>query len=116
MQPREAIETRDAMPPRDEQRPLDELNEATRGRAEQVGRLWAAELRAALVNEQRRASGGWPGTLREARTHVAISLIPWLHSNGQAGVTSQQCEGAARLVYASARKVWLENRDPEEDD
>jgi hypothetical protein len=116
MHPREAIETREAPLARDEARPMDELNEATRGRAEQVGRLWAVELRAALVNEKRRASGGWPGTLREARTHVAISLIPWLQSNGQAAVTSQQCEGAARLVYASARKVWLENRDPEEDD
>ena len=74
------------------------------------------ELRAAIVGEKRRAAGGWPGTLREARTHVAISLIPWLHDNGQAAVTSQQCEGAARLVYASARKVWLENRDSEEDE
>jgi hypothetical protein len=102
--------------PREEARPANELNEVTRGRAEQVGRLWAAGLRASLVNEKRRASGGWPGTMREARTHVAISLIPWLHSNGEAPVTSLQCEGAARLVYASARKMWLENRDPEEDD
>jgi hypothetical protein len=38
-----------------------------------------------------------------------------LRSNGEAAVTSQQCEGAARLVYASARRVWLENRDAEED-
>ena len=94
----------------------DELNEAARGRAELVGRRWAVELRASIVREQRRAAGGWPGTLREARTHVAISLIPWLRSNGQAAVTSQQCEGAARLVYASARKVWLENRESEDDD
>jgi hypothetical protein len=94
----------------------EELNEAARGRAEQVGRSWANELRAAIVGEKRRAAGGWPGTLREARTHVAVSLIPWLRNNGQTAVTSQQCEGAARLVYASARKVWLENRDTEEDD
>jgi hypothetical protein len=94
----------------------EELNEAARGRAEQVGRSWATELRAAIVGEKRRAAGGWPGTLREARTHVAVSLIPWLRNNGQTAVTSQQCEGAARLVYASARKVWLENRDTEEDE
>jgi hypothetical protein len=81
-----------------------------------VGRRWAAELRAAIVSEKRRAAGGWPGTLREARTHVAISLIPWLRSNGQAAVTSEQCEGAARVVYASARKVWLENRDADDED
>ena len=97
-------------------RPSNELSEATRGRAEHVGRRWAAELRAAIVSEKRRAAGGWPGTLREARTHVAISLIPWLRSNGQAAVTSEQCEGAARVVYASARKVWLENRDADDED
>jgi hypothetical protein len=97
-------------------RQSNELSEATRGRAEHVGRRWAAELRAAIVSEKRRAAGGWPGTLREARTHVAISLIPWLRSNGQAAVTSEQCEGAARVVYASARKVWLENRDADDED
>jgi hypothetical protein len=94
----------------------EELNEATRGRAELVGRRWAVELRASLVQQQRRAAGGWPGTLREARTHVAVSLLPWLRSNGQAMVTSAQCEGAARVVYASARKVWLENRESEDDE
>jgi hypothetical protein len=93
----------------------EDLNEIARGRAELVGRMWAAELRAAIVSEKRRAAGGWPGTLREARAHVAVSLLPWLRNNGQAPVTSEQCEGAARLVYASARKVWLENRDTEED-
>jgi hypothetical protein len=96
--------------------PQDELNEATRGRAELVGRRWAAELRASLVQQQRRAAGGWPGTLREARTHVAISLLPWLRSTGQAMVTSSQCEDAARVVYARARKVWLENRESEDDE
>lgn len=93
----------------------EELNEIARGRAELVGRIWATELRAAIVKERRRAAGGWPGTLREARTHVAVSLIPWLRSIGQSTVTSEQCEGAARVVYASARKVWLENRDAEEE-
>jgi len=93
----------------------EELNEAARGRAELVGRLWAAELRAAIVREKRRACGGWPGTLREARTHVRVSLLPWLLESGHAAVSSEQCEGAARLVYASARKVWLETREAEED-
>jgi hypothetical protein len=94
----------------------DELDEVARSRAEQVGRGWATELRAAIVGEKRRAAGGWPGTLREARAHVAVSLIPWLRSHGMSGVTSRQYEGAARLVYASARKVWLENRDADDED
>jgi hypothetical protein len=95
--------------------PQDELSDVARGRAELVGRQWAEQLRAAIVQDHRRAAGGWPGTLREARTHVAVSLIPWLRNNGQPSVTQQQCEGAARVVYASARKLWLEHRDAEED-
>lgn len=93
----------------------EDLSEIARGRAELVGRAWAAELRAAIVRDKRRAAGGWPGTLREARTHVAVSLLPWLRNHGEPVVSSEQCEGAARLVYASARKVWLENRDDEDE-
>jgi hypothetical protein len=93
----------------------DELSEVARVRAELVGREWAERLRAAIVRDRRRAAGGWPGTLREARTHVAVSLIPWLMQNGQPSVTPLQHEGAARVVYASARKLWLAHRDAEED-
>lgn len=92
----------------------EELSAAARGRAEVVGRSWATELRAAILQEKRRACGGWPGTLSEARAHVAVSLLPWLKTHGQPVFTSQQCEGAARLVYASARSLWMENREAEE--
>ena len=92
----------------------EELSSFARGQAERVGQSWANQLRAAIQLENRRACGGWPGTLSEARAHVAISLLPWLESHGQAAVTSEQCEGAARLVYASARSAWMENRDAEE--
>jgi hypothetical protein len=79
-----------------------------------VGRDWASELRASILLERRRASGGWPGTLSEARARVAVSLVPWLESNGQPTVTSSQSEGAARLIYASARSAWMETREAEE--
>jgi len=92
----------------------EELSVAARGRAEMVGRSWATQLRASILLEKRRACGGWPGTLSEARAHVAVSLLPWLKSHGQPVVTSQQCEGAARVVYASARSAWMENREAEE--
>ena len=97
------------VPPRGE-----ELSSFARGQAERVGRSWAGQLRASILLENRRACGGWPGTLSEARAHVAISVLPWLESHGQPAVTSEQCEGAARLVYASARSAWMENRDAEE--
>lgn len=93
----------------------DELSPLARSRAEHVGRSWATRLRAAIVLEKRRPCGGWPGTLSEARAHVAISLLPWLDTQGQPAVSSRQCEGAARVVYASARSAWMETRESEED-
>lgn len=94
---------------------IEELSPIARSRAEWVGRNWATRLLAAIALEKRRACGGWPGTLSEARAHVAISLLPWLDTQGQPVVTSRQCEGAARLVYAIARSTWMEHREAEED-
>jgi hypothetical protein len=93
----------------------DELSPLARSRAEFVGRSWATRLRAAIVLEQRRPCGGWPGTLSEARAHVASSLLPWLDNQGLPPASSRQCEGAARVVYASARTAWMETRESEED-
>jgi hypothetical protein len=98
-----------------ESSPGDELSLVARSRAELVGRTWAADLRAALLLEKRRASGGWPGTLGEARVQVARALLPWLDKQGQRIANSGQSEGAARLVYASARSAWLANCDPDDD-
>ena len=91
-----------------------ELSSVARGRAEEVGRQWANELRAAMVKEERRPCGGWPGTLSEARTRVALAVVPWLATNGQLLMSTQQREGAARVAYASARSAWMETREAEE--
>lgn len=88
-----------------------ELSIETRGHAERLGRSWAADLRAALVRERRRASGGWPGTLAEARVHVAHAL----RVQGMQVATSQESEGAARVMYASARSAWLATCEPDDD-
>jgi hypothetical protein len=92
--------------------PGGELSLDTRGFAERLGRSWAAELRAALAREKRRASGGWPGTLAEARVHVARAL----RVQGLQVATSQESEGAARLMYASARSAWLATCEPDDRD
>ena len=93
----------------------ESLSEPIRGRAELVGREWANEIKASIILERRRASGGWPGTLSEARARVLVSLLPWLQRNGQPTVSSQEREGAARLVYASARSAWMETREPDDE-
>jgi hypothetical protein len=91
--------------------PGEELSLDTRGYAERLGRSWAADLHAALVREKRRASGGWPGTLGEARAHVARAL----GNQGMRVGSVQQSEGAARVVYASARTAWLAIREVDDD-
>ncbi|MET0413659.1 MAG: hypothetical protein ABW217_20285 [Polyangiaceae bacterium] len=89
----------------------DELSLDTRGHAERLGRSWANDLHAALVREKRRASGGWPGTLGEARVHVARAL----RCQGMRLASVQESEGAARIVYASARSAWNAIRDTDDD-
>jgi hypothetical protein len=77
------------------------------------GELWAAETRAQYGVEQRIAAGGWPGTLTEARARVAHALLPSLARDGLAAPTRTECEEAARILYASARNLWLKHRERE---
>jgi hypothetical protein len=91
----------------------DPLTAVIRDRATAEGRTWACELRAALAQERRRTSGGWPGTMTEARARVAASVLPWTIPPGQISATEETRESAARLLYASARKAWLSNVEPD---
>jgi hypothetical protein len=93
-----------------------ELKAQLSERARLVGEDWASRLREAMRMEMRPACGGWPGTLSEARAHVAFLLVRKLPAAEQARVTEQEREQAARLVYSSARSAWLQNRQPEPDE
>jgi hypothetical protein len=88
-----------------------ELSTDARGQAERLGRSWAMELRAALLREKRRASGGWPGTLAEARAHVARAMSNHLISLA----TAKESEDAVRVAYASARSAWMEICDSDDE-
>ena len=79
-----------------------------------LGRTWAEEQRAALHREGRAASGGWPGTLREARLRVERLLQQAkLSPRNLALVTAEEREEAARAAYASARVEWCRRAEPE---
>ena len=79
-----------------------------------LGRTWAEEQRAALHREGRAASGGWPGTLREARIRVERLLQQAkLSPRSLALVTADEREDAARAAYASARVEWCRRAEPE---
>ena len=71
-----------------------------------AGARWAASWRDDLRKQGRPASGGWPGTLSEARAQVAAIFV-------RDALTLQERELAARAVYAAARRDWLSHEEPE---
>lgn len=80
-----------------------------------AGTRWASSFRAELLSQGRAASGGWPGTMREARARVTEVVVPELRSRGSIELTPEEHEQAARATYAAARRDWLANghRDDE---
>ncbi|MBN2193860.1 MAG: hypothetical protein JW751_13680 [Polyangiaceae bacterium] len=85
-------------------------------RAHAEGERWAVETRLQLHLARRRASGGWPGTVSEARARVATHLLPGLVKAGMAALSIAQREEAAQCVYRSARDSWSRLREPEADE
>ncbi|MCC6877078.1 MAG: hypothetical protein IT378_22425 [Sandaracinaceae bacterium] len=72
------------------------------------GSSWARALAEDLRLSGRRACGGWPGTLSEARSRAEL-LMAELSPVGP-DVTREE---VARLLYAAARSDWLRLRDNE---
>jgi len=71
------------------------------------GARWAQSERESLRAEGRRAEGGWPGTLSEARDHARVAM-------GEIGgsLTYEELSWMTRAVYDSARRDWLAASDP----
>ncbi|HEY2366896.1 MAG TPA: hypothetical protein VGH87_10935 [Polyangiaceae bacterium] len=63
-----------------------------------VGEAWVEHVRLDLRRDNRRVSGGWPGTMREAR---ALTLAHF----GALG--PEDLERVVHAVYARARRLWL---------
>lgn len=78
-----------------------------------LGLRWAEQQRQDLHREGRPAAGGWPGTLREARTRVERDILPEILRRVMAPVTIEEREQAARTAYASARSEWRRHVEPE---
>ena len=83
-----------------------------------LGHGWADHMREELRREGRTAAGGWPGTMREARTRVERLLLPALARAHLSETTSDERLALTRGLYAAARRHWLEQceSDPEEED
>jgi hypothetical protein len=75
---------------------------------EAVSGAWVEELRHSLRRERRPISGGWPGTLSEARHRVAVCLLPWLQQRGGVVHYNQSPPTeVARQLNSAARRAWL---------
>ena len=71
------------------------------------GEQWARGWRDELQSDHRRASGGWPGTIAQARVCARAHLSAELARLRLTGPSPAELEQAARLTYARARAVWL---------
>jgi hypothetical protein len=70
-----------------------------------AGASWAKRLRDALLHEGRLATGGWPGTMSEARGFAASFLTTERRSIPP--LTREELTWLARATYAQARQDWL---------
>jgi hypothetical protein len=71
------------------------------------GQTWAREMRSSIHEQSRRATGGWPGTITEARARLVEFVLPRLARDGGSAATSEALQQATRVLYASARTAWL---------
>ena len=79
-----------------------------------LGRSWAEGWREELRREGRPAAGGWPGTMREARSCVERAIPLELRDRRMPPITTLEREVAARATYASARVEWRRHAEPED--
>ena len=78
---------------------------------EQIPAGGRAQRQQDLRQQGRSASGGWPGTMREARMRVGSALRVEIHGQALPALTEVEREVAARKVYASARRAWCKSVD-----
>jgi hypothetical protein len=72
-----------------------------------AARSWAGLYCAALADEGRRVEGGWPGTIREARTRVAAEAMRVLTKQSMTRLTHDELDRLAQATYDEARRAWL---------
>jgi hypothetical protein len=84
-----------------------------RERALALGVAWAKSTGEELRRQRRRVTGGWPGTLREARARARAHFTSADAWRACGVLTPEEFETAARLTYACARSEWLTRAMPD---
>ncbi|MEZ4403816.1 MAG: hypothetical protein R3B06_27585 [Kofleriaceae bacterium] len=62
-----------------------------------------------LSAQARGVTGGWPGTLREAKAHVLAEL----NRRGATAPTVEQLLAMARTATSAARSLWSTRAEPD---
>lgn len=68
---------------------------------------WVFACRGALIEDGRSVSGGWPGTLTEARARASHVVGRALARRSQPALTNAELGTVARLTYREARAAWI---------
>ncbi len=76
-------------------------------RAVRAGEAWAIAVREDVQKDGRKAAGGWPGTLSEAKAEMAISL------GSRPALGEEETSRLVRIFYEAARDRWLRHRERE---
>ena len=76
-------------------------------RAIRGGEAWATAVRNDVQKDGRKAAGGWPGTLSEAKAEMAISL------GTRPALGEEETSRLVRVFYEAARDRWLRHRERE---
>jgi hypothetical protein len=71
-----------------------------------VARVWAGACCVELKREGRKAEGGWPGTMPEARMRVGEEASRILTARSLPPLSYDELGRLARLAYDEARRSW----------
>lgn len=78
-----------------------------------IGERWAEAWREDMRKEGRPVSGGWPGTLPEARARVTAYFGSELARRRLSVLTQDEIGWTARQTYDYAKRDWLGSAIPE---
>lgn len=72
-----------------------------------LGETWARGWFQSLLDEGRQVSGGWPGTIQEARGRARAHCDRELRLRGMPPLTHDELEQVASAIYERAKRDWL---------
>ena len=75
-----------------------------------VGKTWAKGWFDELHREGRPVTGGWPGTMSEARGRARAHVEALFNRRSLPPVTHNELAEAARITYDHAKALWLVGR------